>query len=233
MKLHSLNQISIPVPCHEKWNDMTEAEKGRFCAVCQKTVIDFSVMDEQEIIHFFSEKKQTENVCGRFKDSQLETHSHSWTDKISRKLRYFALALLMAFGIPKISKAQLHQDPNEKHYLKGGVGIEYTGTISGTVKSKENHIVLSQAMVELWQNNQLLFTAKTNANGFYQFKLLDAGTYTLKISKQNYVPHVISIQILQNANIVSDIELSKTPKETKPDKYTPHKVGKIRIDNKD
>jgi hypothetical protein len=232
MKLHSLNQINIPVPCHENWNTMTEAEKGRFCGVCQKTVIDFSVMNEQEIIHFFSEKKQTEYICGRFKESQLNTAS--WKNRISQKLRYFALALLMAFGIPKISKAQLHKNSDEKHYLKGGIGIEYTGSFSGTIKNKENHTVLSHATVQLWKDDQLLFVTKTNNNGFYQFKSIDAGIYTLKVSKENYVPYIVKdIQILQNATVTSDIELSKTPKATKPDNDTPHKVGKIKIDYQD
>jgi hypothetical protein len=231
MKLQSLNQVHIPVPCHENWDAMTEAEKGRFCAVCQKTVVDFSQMNELQILDFLSQKKQSEEICGRFKTSQLPKTSHSWADKISQKLRCFALALLMAFGIPKISKAQLHEKPDKTEHLQGGVSVNHATSVSGTVKNKETQIVLSNATVQLWKDNQLVYTTKTNENGFYEFKTIEEGTYTLKISKQNYVPYIINeVRTAENKRIVADAELYKTPKSTKPDKETPHKVGKICID---
>lgn len=62
--------IRIPTPCHEDWNDMTPQGKGRFCASCQKTVIDFSVMSDRQIAEFF--KKPAGLLCGRFHQDQLE-----------------------------------------------------------------------------------------------------------------------------------------------------------------
>jgi hypothetical protein len=46
-------KITIPKPCHENWENMTPDEKGRFCAVCSKTVRDFSKVPDDEIIGFF------------------------------------------------------------------------------------------------------------------------------------------------------------------------------------
>ena len=66
MKKH---KITIPNPCHENWNKMTEDEKGRFCGVCNKTVIDFTQMSEQEVEAFF--KKPAASLCGRFRKEQL------------------------------------------------------------------------------------------------------------------------------------------------------------------
>ena len=57
-------QLSIDEPCHENWDVMTEAEKGRFCNSCQKQVIDFSMMSDREIAQFFK-KPSTGSVCGR------------------------------------------------------------------------------------------------------------------------------------------------------------------------
>lgn len=33
-------KIQIPTPCHENWNEMNANEKGKFCKVCNKTVVD-------------------------------------------------------------------------------------------------------------------------------------------------------------------------------------------------
>jgi hypothetical protein len=62
--------LSIPSPCHEDWHKMTQAEKGRFCGSCQKTVIDFSNMSDRQLAEFF--KKPVGNTCGRFHQDQLE-----------------------------------------------------------------------------------------------------------------------------------------------------------------
>jgi hypothetical protein len=63
-------QISIPKPCHENWENMDVAEKGRFCGSCEKQVIDFSSMSDRDIAQFFK-KPSTGSVCGRFNDGQL------------------------------------------------------------------------------------------------------------------------------------------------------------------
>ncbi|MFY8184528.1 MAG: hypothetical protein ACOVLD_00545 [Bacteroidia bacterium] len=63
--------IAINKPCHEDWNKMTPNDKGAFCAICTKDVIDFSKKTVQEIKDFFA-KPINGKVCGRFKEEQLE-----------------------------------------------------------------------------------------------------------------------------------------------------------------
>jgi hypothetical protein len=62
--------LSIPTPCHENWEQMTQEEKGRFCGSCQKTVIDFTSMSDRQLAEFF--KRPKNDVCGRFNNDQLE-----------------------------------------------------------------------------------------------------------------------------------------------------------------
>lgn len=62
-------QLDISSACHERWSSMTPSEQGRFCASCQKTVVDFSRMSDAQLAQFF--RKPPENVCGRFFADQL------------------------------------------------------------------------------------------------------------------------------------------------------------------
>lgn len=61
-------QISIPTPCHQNWDAMTPAYKGRFCASCQKNVVDFTKSSDREI----AESLRQGSICGRFREDQLD-----------------------------------------------------------------------------------------------------------------------------------------------------------------
>lgn len=62
-------QLKIPKPCHENWEAMTPNEQGRFCMSCQKTVIDFRVLSDKEILDYIT--NASSNTCGRFNEDQL------------------------------------------------------------------------------------------------------------------------------------------------------------------
>jgi hypothetical protein len=62
-------QIRIPSPCQENWDAMRPEEKGRHCASCQKTVVDFTGMSDGEIIRHLARAGQS--VCGRMAPEQL------------------------------------------------------------------------------------------------------------------------------------------------------------------
>jgi hypothetical protein len=64
-------QLHVAQPCHENWDNMTAADQGRFCASCEKQVVDFTMMSDREIAEFFK-KKSTGSVCGRFMNEQLD-----------------------------------------------------------------------------------------------------------------------------------------------------------------
>lgn len=62
-------QISIPQPCHEDWQAMTPADKGRFCDKCMKNVMDFTAKTDREILYAYAKDSK---LCGRFRNDQLD-----------------------------------------------------------------------------------------------------------------------------------------------------------------
>jgi hypothetical protein len=64
-------QLKINEPCHENWEAMNAADHGRFCQSCEKQVIDFSTMSDQQVIAFFK-RPPSGSVCGRFHEQQLD-----------------------------------------------------------------------------------------------------------------------------------------------------------------
>ena len=97
-------QLHIPEPCHENWNKMIPVEKGRFCGSCQKQVVDFTNMKDEQLIAFFK-RESTGSVCGRFMQDQLDR-----SIQIPRKripwVRYFFQFALPAFLLSKKASAQ-------------------------------------------------------------------------------------------------------------------------------
>src|SRR5688572_3456249 len=67
-------QISVPKPCHEKWNSFTKTSNGSFCSSCQKEVIDFTSWSDERLKLYF--KNRPANTCGRFRPQQLNVYAY-------------------------------------------------------------------------------------------------------------------------------------------------------------
>ena len=96
--------LKIHEPCHENWAKMTTAERGKFCAVCQKNVYDFTNNSTEEINRFV---KQNSNFCGRFTNEQL-TKEYNTQPNIGinyKKIGAF-LGLASALTIAEPAQAQ-------------------------------------------------------------------------------------------------------------------------------
>ncbi|WP_316635457.1 hypothetical protein [uncultured Flavobacterium sp.] len=109
------HKITIPEPCHENWDEMTPNENGRFCLSCSKTVIDFTTMLPEEVQHFFIQN-QNKNICGRFKNEQLETITIQIPSQVlytqTHYHKMFLLALFIAMGTTLFSCADKDGNKN-------------------------------------------------------------------------------------------------------------------------
>lgn len=95
--------LNIPKPCHENWDEMSPTEKGRFCNVCSKTVVDFTKMTDEESLNYFRANKG-KRICGKIskKNKPQEVQIQIPISAFRKHLNYsqiFILAFLLVFGL--------------------------------------------------------------------------------------------------------------------------------------
>lgn len=124
--------IRVPEPCNEDWNKMSPNEKGRFCASCATSVVDFSKMSDEELKVFLINNKG-QKTCGHFKQSQLNKPVNITVDlrqmPSNMNATYkFVMALFIVFGSLLFSCTDLNgnrvkeikiEDNEEKSYVMG------------------------------------------------------------------------------------------------------------------
>lgn len=113
-------KLTIPTPCHENWNRKSSAEQGRFCSVCSKTVKDFTAVPDEEILDEFS--KNSENVCGRFKTSQLNRDlQFSFINTLFAKFAVGFILTAGGFTAVKAQQCKPKRDSLDGEKIKGKV----------------------------------------------------------------------------------------------------------------
>ncbi len=202
-------QIQINEPCHQEWNWMVPAIKGRYCDSCRKQVMDFTSMSDHELVEYFK-KPSTGTTCGRFTRDQLSKDL-----EIPRKripwVRYFFQILLPAFLSTAKATAQgkiiikeekvcaldqplpLRDTPLNNHFQQisksivlGGISIIHPErskwSVSGSVND-ENGFPLAGASVMIKGTPQGVATDK---EGQFKLKIRNRGEATLVISYIGY-----------------------------------------------
>ncbi len=97
-------KLNIENPCHEDWDKMLPEEKGKFCQSCQKIVVDFSKMTNEQIIDFLN--KSNEKVCGRVAKHQLNTPISNYVINKTPFFNKYVAGFLMALGFYHPAKSQ-------------------------------------------------------------------------------------------------------------------------------
>lgn len=127
-------QISIPEPCHKGWQNMTPVEKGRFCASCQKKVLDFTHLSDNEIIKVVT---KNDNLCARIDVSQLNRNLIKTKTK-SNYFGYFATTVLAFFGLGTenvVAQEKPVVEQTDLKYLNKASDSVKKITVTGVVKN--------------------------------------------------------------------------------------------------
>ncbi len=97
-------QINIPEPCQKNFAEMIPAKGGNFCDSCEKIVIDFTNMTDQEIANTFIKNKG--KICGQFRKDQLDRKINLTPSPINSYRGKAASILLSGFLTAGIANAQ-------------------------------------------------------------------------------------------------------------------------------
>lgn len=160
--------ITIPKPCHENWNAMTPVEKGRFCSMCEKKVLDFTNATDKQIIEAYNQDKK---LCGRFLKSQLNRDLETPKEKKSIWLASVFFGLLSLSNVKAIAqeKPKTEQAPVEPQIMGKMTAPQHIEgeekIISGIVSNEMGPIQGAKIMIK-----GTTISVATNSEGKYTIK---------------------------------------------------------------
>jgi hypothetical protein len=214
--MNALQNITIPQPCHQSWQQMESKNNGRHCTHCSKTVIDFTKMTNAEIIGYLS---ITNNVCGRFASTQLEATnqilinqdlpgSRSWKSWLMAAGLFGATFFIKANAQTKATNsppteqsAVASSDINEPMIGKVAVNNTLkTRVIKGQVLDN-GKVPIFDAMINVYGGST---TAITDVNGAFSISV-PVSARRLVISSVGYSSKEIAIDL--NTNKIYQINL--------------------------
>ncbi|UPT65993.1 MAG: hypothetical protein M0D57_16030 [Sphingobacteriales bacterium JAD_PAG50586_3] len=218
-------KINVPQPCHEDWSKMTPQDQGRFCDVCQKCVVDFSLFTDREIIDYLQRNK---DACGSFDTHQLNrvlVYEKPYKSTIA--FYKWAAGLALFVGVSKNVSAQTaatkprlewvaNTDKATPIFTVQPVTDEPVGTNSTiqyirfkVIKWHSSKPYTGNLTVKIWGNTtKQAYTVSCDANGYALFKIIRPFNhenlyFTLIDNKGNEAEPIINLTSYQSDKSIS------------------------------
>lgn len=212
--------IKLGFTCSQKWEDMEPVSGGRYCQGCQKQVIDFTQLTNQEIIGFFEQKGKTK-TCGHFSEEQLKQLNKNLNQpprtSLQQSLSTLILGTLLTASSCQTSKMINHSNckDHKSHYEIVDKSIDNKDTASaeimGIVVSADNE-PLSDVFIEIGSTT---IGAVSDLNGEFrlvvptdlrQAKVLTTkylGFENLQINLDEVADKKIKITLIDDPNLLT------------------------------
>jgi hypothetical protein len=182
---HKAYRISLPEPCHENWQEMTPTEKGRFCASCQKEVIDFTQLNDAKIVAFLKQGQQ--GFCGRFRETQLDRKIEKQRDRFG--LMYFKKAVATFLAIVSLKKGYSQGSPSI-FFKKDSLTTALKQTSQNETIVEDNNAVISGFVFD--SENQPLKNVEIEFAPYRVFAYTDStGYFKMSLDKKKLIDYSI------------------------------------------
>lgn len=204
--------------CHENWDSMNSVERGRFCAVCHKKVIDLSSADKQTILQTI--QSAGNSICVRLTRNAAVSYESSIRRYNSKKrLLSFVLSFIVFYFNGFFAKAQQSHPVAVKKNSNGtGRKKQFSAcTIRGSVKDSASREYLPGAIISLFQHEKLISRTATDPDGNFRFDLsgdtLLPDTFSLRVDYLGYKRLEMKKIALNKRYFIFNLELREQPLE--------------------
>jgi hypothetical protein len=214
MRVKQSLRLSIPSPCNEDWEKMSMNEKGRHCANCNNTVVDFSLFSDRQVIEFFA--KARGKVCGRFSSFQLNREL-VYIEPSNHFLYKLLFGTALTLGIA--GSANANYNPNQKPLVEQYVqqreankepentlgGDDNKNTVKITILDSANKSGIPFVALVVTYNGEQIGTGYTDINGLAEITMPDSVTgkkITIKAVYPGYKDHTSEFIASQGNNSI-------------------------------
>jgi hypothetical protein len=211
--------LSIPTPCTENWENMNPNERGRHCTSCNKTVIDFSLFTDKQLIEFLN--RTTGKICGHISSRQL-----------NRELVYIEprnhfpnkLLLGTALTLSIAGSANANYNPNQRPLAEQYAGNNTknhetdkdTGThLTVTVIDDSTRQPIPYAGIIISKGINQVNSWQADMNGKADIYSLPPGQYKITVSYVGYIDRAQSITLNKTSKKIV-IRIKRQPIESVP-----------------
>jgi hypothetical protein len=183
-------KITLPKPCHQKWEEMTVIDKERFCNSCQNIVIDFTKATDREIFQFLN---KNEIHCGRFLNHQLNRELKIQKERKSYRILWFTL-FFSILGINKsISQNSPKIEQTDKKLLKETDSLKFNDDeliIEGIVNDKTGalpgaYVTIQGTNISIQTDFDGKFSINAKAKDIIIFSFAGYKKYKFKVKKNS------------------------------------------------
>lgn len=165
-------RIELPNACHQAFDAMPRTEGGRYCALCERTIIDFTNMSDDEFIEYLT-SHQFKISCGIFRHDQLNR------DFAFQKTRPFfrfptlnkwvAAFFLLPLSLPQ-GFAQTKQANTQQLATKTNSNTPIQ--LNGKLVANDSINGIADIEIQLLDSNHLVLqTILTDQNGKFNFHI--------------------------------------------------------------